>query len=426
MASVCDHNMYAPRQTAARRPPMIYQIYQAQEDLLHPVRRLARYGAGMARLADMGHFTPISIRQFGAACSMVAEAVITHRRPSFGFDSVKVGDQLVGVTEEVVDETPFASLLHFRKNTSIVLPRLLVVAPMSGHFATLLRGTLKVLLPEHDVYITDWKNARDVPLSDGRFNMDDFVSHVIRFLEVIGPGGHIIAVCQPAPAALIAVAVMAEAGNPAQPRSMTLMAGPIDTRISPTNVNALAKSRSIDWFEQQLIGRVPWRYMGAGRKVYPGFLQLTAFVGMNLDRHVQAHLSQFRALAGGDAVSARAHRAFYNEYSAVMDLPAEFYLQTVKSIFQDHDLPLGRMTWNGQKVKPSAIQHTALLTIEGERDDICAVGQTMAALDLCSGIRVAMKAHHLQTGVGHYGVFNGSRWAREIYPKVRQIIQVTN
>jgi poly(3-hydroxybutyrate) depolymerase len=219
---------------------------------------------------------------------------------------------------------------------------------------------------------------------------------------------------------------MAETQNRAQPRSLTLMAGPIDTRISPTKVNELAKSRSIEWFEKKLIGTVPWRYRGAGRKVYPGFLQLTAFMTMNLDRHINAHLAQFRALAGGDMASADAHRRFYEEYGAVMDLPAEFYLETVKRIFQDHDLPLGRLMWHGQKVRPDLIRRTALLTVEGERDDICAIGQTMAALDLCSGIRVNMRSHHLQSGVGHYGVFSGTRWTREVYPKVRQMIQITN
>jgi poly(3-hydroxybutyrate) depolymerase len=357
---------------------------------------------------------------------LLAESGLTHARPPFGFDSVRVGNQLVGITEESIDDTPFGSLLHFRKDSQVVQPRVLVVAPMSGHFATLLRGTVKVLLPENDVYITDWKNARDTPLSAGEFGLDNFVDHLIRFLEKIGPGGHLLAVCQPAVPALAAVAVMAQNGNPAQPNSMTLMAGPIDTRISPTKVNELAQGRSIEWFRKNLIASVPWRYQGAGRRVYPGFLQLTAFVSMNLDRHVNAHLNQFRNLVGGDEASAEAHRAFYEEYGAVMDLPAEFYLETVQRVFQEHDLPRGVLTWHGERVRPSAIRRTAVLTVEGERDDICAIGQTMAALDLCSGVRVSMKHHHLQTGVGHYGVFSGRRWAQEIYPRVRQMIQATS
>ncbi len=357
---------------------------------------------------------------------MVAEGGLTHHRPDYGFHSIAVGNNLVDVTEEAVFETPFGTLLRFKKDSDIVQPRVLLVAPMSGHFATLLRGTVSVLLPDHDVYITDWKNARDAPLSAGTFGLDEFTDHIIRFLEVMGEGSHMIAVCQPAVAALAATAVMAEAGNRAQPRSLTLMAGPIDTRCNPTRVNELAKSRSIEWFGKNLISAVPWRFPGAHRQVYPGFLQLTAFVSMNLDRHINAHMAQFRALACGDAAAAVAHRNFYAEYGAVMDLPAEFYLQTVQRIFQDHDLPLGRLTWHGQPVRPQRIRRTALLTVEGERDDICSIGQTMAALDLCSGIRISQKRHHLQTGVGHYGVFSGSRWAREVYPKVRAMIEVTN
>jgi poly(3-hydroxybutyrate) depolymerase len=297
---------------------------------------------------------------------------------------------------------------------------------MSGHFATLLRGTVEVMLPEHDLYITDWKNARDVPLSEGRFGLDEFTDHLVRWLGVMGPGSHIVAVCQPAVPALAAAAVMAEGGDPAQPRSITLMAGPIDTRVNPTRVNELAASRSIDWFERHLISAVPWRYPGAFRHVYPGFLQLSAFMSMNLDRHISAHFTQLRSLVGGDEASAEAHRKFYDEYGAVMDLPAEFYLETVQRVFQEHDLPRGELTWHGQKVRPEAIRRAGLLTVEGERDDICAIGQTMAALDLCSRIPVNLKQNHVQTGVGHYGVFSGRRWAREVYPRVREMIQVMN
>src|SRR5580692_10254647 len=405
---------------------MIYKLYQAQADLMYPARQLARLGAGLARAMDMGAFTPPPLRQFGAVCNMLADGGLTHHRPDYGFKFAKMGNDVVAVTEEARFETPFGTLLRFRKDTQVVQPRVLVVAPMSGHFATLLRGTVSVLLPDHDVYITDWKNARDIPLSHGTFGFDEYVDHLIRFMEVMGEGGHMIAVCQPAVAALAAAAVMAEHGNRAQPRSLTLMAGPIDTRQNPTRVNDLAKSRPIEWFEKKLIDKVPWRYKGAFRRVYPGFLQLTAFMSMNLDRHINAHISQFRALSCGDVVAAEAHTKFYSEYNAVMDLPAEFYLETVKRVFQDHDLPLGNLTWHGQKVRPEAIRKTALLTVEGERDDICAIGQTMAALDLCSGLRISQKRHHLQSGVGHYGVFSGSRWAREVYPKVRAMIEVTN
>ena len=405
------------------QPAMIYQLYQAQTDFLSPVRYLARLGEGLARAWDFGAYTPALMRQMGAVCSLIADSALTHHRPAYGIESATVNGETLGVTEEVVDSTPFGTLLRFRKDSDIVQPRVLLVAPLSGHFATLLRDTIRVMLPDHDVYVTDWKNARDVPVSDDAFGLDEFVDHLIRFMAVLGPGGHMVAVCQPAVPALAAVAVMAEDGNEAQPCSLTLMAGPIDTRQNPTKVNELAKSRPIEWFENNLIGKVPWRYPGAGRHVYPGFLQLTAFMSMNLDRHISAHAAQFRALAGGDIASAAAHRRFYEEYGAVMDLPAEFYLQTVRRVFQDHDLPLGRLTWHGRPVQPAAIRRTALLTVEGERDDICAVGQTVAALDLCAGVPTSRKHHHLQRGVGHYGVFSGSRWAREVYPQLRTMIR---
>ncbi len=402
---------------------MMYKLYQAQADLLMPLRHVARVGAGLARALEINGYTPGALRQFGAACSLLAESGLTHKRPDFGFKTAKMGEDVVGVTEEVAHDTPFGTLLRFRKDTTVAQPRVMVVAPMSGHFATLLRGTIAVLLPEHDVYITDWKNARDIPPAAGTFGFDDFVDHLIAFQEAMGPGAHMIAVCQPTVAALAATAVMARTRNPAQPRSLTLMAGPMDTRINPTKVNDLAKSRPIEWFEKKLIADVPWRFHGAGRRVYPGFLQLTAFMSMNLDRHIAAHMGQFRALVGGDIAASSAHSRFYAEYGAVMDLPAEFYLETVQRVFQDHDLPLGKLTWHGEPVRPSAIRHTALMTVEGERDDICAVGQTMAALDLCTGLRISQKRHHLQSGVGHYGVFSGSRWAREVYPRVRGMIQ---
>ena len=403
---------------------MIYQLYQAQADLQQSLRLIARFGAGLAKIMETGAATPPLLHHLRASLTLFAEAGLTHQRPSFRIDEVNLGNRLVGVIEEAADDTPFGTLLHFRKDAEIVQPRVLLVAPMSGHFATLLRHTVEVMLPEHDVYITDWKNARDIPLSEGCFGLDDFTAHIIRFLEAIGQGAHIVAVCQPAVPALAAVALMAEAANPAQPRSMTLMAGPIDTRANPTKVNELAGSRPISWFEKHLISTVPWGFPGAHRSVYPGFLQLAAFISMNLDRHVSAHLAQFRNLVGGDASSAEAHRLFYDEYGAVMDLPAEFYLETVQRVFQEHHLPEGRLTWRGQTVRPAAIRRTGLLTVEGERDDICAIGQTVAALDLCAGINVNLKQNHLQTGVGHYGVFAGKRWAREVYPRVREMIQV--
>ena len=402
---------------------MIYHLYQANMDLLDPVRLIAKSTSQFIRKPWPGTEHSFNVKLAASALELLADSGTTHRRPSFEIDTARVGNRLVAVREEATFRTPFGTLLHFAKDSNVRQPKILVVAPMSGHFATLLRGTVRVLMQDHDVYITDWHNARDVPLKDGLFSFDDYTDHVIRFLEVMGPGSHVMAVCQPAVAVLAAVSIMAQANNRAQPRSMTLMAGPIDTRLSPTRVNQLAKEHSIDWFEQKLIGHVPFRYRGARRRVYPGFMQLSAFVSMNLDRHARAHLDQLRNLVRGDGDSATMHRKFYDEYLAVMDLPAEFFLETVKKVFQEHDLPRGVLTFRHRPVEPAAIRRTALFTVEGELDDICAIGQTMAALDLCKNLRPAMKRHHLQTGVGHYGVFNGKRWANEIYPQVREFVQ---
>jgi polyhydroxyalkanoate depolymerase len=402
---------------------MIYQAYQAWADAAAPVRAMAGLTGPLWRLPLLGPFTPPWWPRIGAALELVARTGITHRRPSYGIERVRVGQREVAVREEAVDRTPFATLLRFAKDGEAPQPRVLLVAPMSGHFATLLRGTVRTMLPEHDVYLTDWHNARDVPLARGRFGFDEYVDHVIRFLHVLGPGGHVVAVCQPCVAVLAAVALMAEARDPAMPRSMTLMAGPVDARINPTRVNELATGHSLDWFRRTLITRVPARYPGARRLVYPGFLQLAAFMAMNLDRHLRAHADLYQHLADGRVDKARAGRAFYDEYFAVTDLPAEFYLETVQKVFQEHLLPRGQLAWRGHRVDPRAITRTALFTVEGEKDDICAVGQTVAAQDLCARLRPSLRRHHVQIGAGHYGVFNGSRWQREIYPQLRSLIQ---
>jgi poly(3-hydroxybutyrate) depolymerase len=400
---------------------VIYQAYQAQVDMLHPLRALATLAA--FSFSNGYNVTDAAgVRKLAAICEMFGHGGLTHERPPFGIDHVASGGRQVAVTEEAAHRTPFGTLLHFRKDLAAPQPRVLVVAPMSGHFATLLRGTVTVLLPEHDVYITDWHNARNVSVKDGRMGFDEYVDHLIKFLEVIGPGGHIVAVCQPCVAALAAVAVMAESRNAATPLSMTLMAGPIDARVNPTRVNKLATSRPIAWFERNLIGIVPPRYPGAFRRVYPGFMQLAAFMSMNLERHVKAHLDYLEHVVEGDKEKAGATRSFYDEYFAVADLPAEFYLETVQKVFQEHHLPLGKLEWHGRKVEPRAIRRTALFTVEGEKDDICAVGQTLAAQELCGGLRPYLKRHHVQTGVGHYGVFSGRRWAAEIYPILRNVI----
>ena len=401
---------------------MLYQAYQAHSDIMIPVRNwagtaLRTLGRPLAGIADNA-----VLRNLTAAYELIARAGLTHARPAFGIDGVTVGNREAAVHEHAALTTPYGTLLHFKKDVDTPQPRVLLVAPLSGHFATLLRATVRTMLPEHDVYITDWHNVRDVPLMHGRFGFDDYIAHLIRFLEAIGPGAHVVAVCQPCVAVLVATAVMAQAGNAAQPRSMTLMAGPIDTRVNPTKVNALANSRPIEWFEQNLIATVPPRYPGAFRRVYPGFVQLAAFMSMNVERHMKAHRELYDHLAKGEHEKAQVTKAFYDEYFAVLDLTEEFYLETVRLVFQDCALPAGKLEWRGQRVEPRAIKRTMLLTVEGERDDICAVGQTAAAHDLCTGLRPYLKRHHMQAGVGHYGVFSGNRWTNQIYPLLKNVI----
>ena len=397
---------------------MLYDAYQAQDDIIGPMRVIA--GTASQWLGQP--WLPLGqlpfVRDAAAAMELFSHARMLHKRPDFRISSVLVDGAPVAVREEVVASHPFCNLLHFRKD---VLPEgeptVLVVAPLSGHFATLLRGTVETLLADHNVYLTDWRNARDVPLLHGRFDLDDFVELVVRFVRLLGPRIHIMAVCQPSVPVFAAVALLAAEGDPCQPSSMILMGGPIDTRANPTAVNRFAKGHSLDWFERTVITSVPARYRGAFRRVYPGFLQLAGFLSMNFDRHVSAHWTMFRDLARGNGESAAATRAFYDEYSAVMDLPADFYLQTVERVFHRHDLPLGRFSVRGRPIEPAAIEHTALMTVEGERDDVCGPGQTIAAHDLCPHIPPAKKTHHLQLNVGHYGVFHGRRWQTETYPE---------
>jgi polyhydroxyalkanoate depolymerase len=401
---------------------MLYQAYQAHSDIMVPVRALANMAASSVGARLNGSLRPSPLSNLTAAYELIARAGLTHARPPYGIDSVMVGNREVAVSEEAADRTPFGTLLHFKKDIDQAQPRVLLIAPLSGHFATLLRATVRTMLAEHDVYITDWHNARDVAVAEGRFGFDEYIGHIVRFLETMGPGAHLVAVCQPCVAALVAAAVMAQADNPAQPRSMTLMAGPIDTRVNPTKVNDLAKSKPMGWFEKNLIATVPPRYAGGGRRVYPGFVQLAAFMSMNIERHLKAHQELYENLARGEEAKAAATKAFYDEYFAVLDLTAEFYLETVKLVFQEHALPLGALTYQDQKVEPAAIRRTMLFTVEGEKDDICAVGQTLAAHDLCTSLRPYRKRHHMQAGVGHYGVFSGRTWQNQIYPMVKNVI----
>jgi polyhydroxyalkanoate depolymerase len=401
---------------------MLYAAYQAHSDIMGPVRRLAGWAAHS--IGNTGIDLPGYgiVRDLTAAYQLIARAGLTHSRPPFGINHVTATNENVEITEEPAHVTPFGTLLHFKKDIDTEQPRVLLVAPLSGHFATLLRGMVKTMLPEHDVYITDWHNMRDVDRKHGAFGFDEYVAHLIEFLEVIGEGAHVVAVCQPCVAVLAAIAVMAQSQHPAQPRSMTLMAGPIDARVNPTKVNELANSKPIEWFERNLIARVPFRHPGAFRRVYPGFVQLAAFISMNIERHIKAHRELYQNLRLGELEKARVTKNFYNEYFAVLDLTAEFYLETVQRVFQEHQLPVGTMKYQGEIIEPRAIRRTALLTVEGERDDICAVGQTSAAHDLCSSLRPYRKRHHMQAGVGHYGVFSGTRWETQIYPLVRNVI----
>ncbi|MCC0807448.1 polyhydroxyalkanoate depolymerase [Methylobacterium sp. W2] len=401
---------------------MLYDAFEVQSDLAQRTRSWGKLvHDAVSPWVGTGNAAPMN--WWSAGARMMMRAGLTFARPAFGIDSIRVGNREVPVTEEATFSTPFGTLLRFRKDIDTEQPKVLVVAPLSGHFATLLRGTVRTLLADHDVYITDWHNARDVPLADGPFGFDDYVDHLVQFLGAMGEGSHVVAVCQPAVQALAAAAVMAQSKDIAPPRSMTLMAGPVDCRISPTSVNKLATSKPIAWFEKNLIATVPKRHAGAGRRVYPGFMQVSAFVSMNAKRHQQSHADLFWHFANGETDKANQIETFYDEYFAVLDLAAEFYIETVRTVFQDYTLAKNELTYRGNPVDMRSIRRTALMTVEGERDDICAVGQTMAAHDLCSSLPPHMKSHHLQAGVGHYGVFTGRKWEGQTYPLVRNFIQ---
>ncbi|MEZ5842919.1 MAG: polyhydroxyalkanoate depolymerase [Hyphomicrobiaceae bacterium] len=406
---------------------MHYHAYEAAHLMLAPLRLAARQTKfWLAQPWNPFAFT-WHARHISAACEVFEAVTRRYGKPEFAISETTVHGQKAAVTEETVLAKPFCNLVHFKRDPAVVGhrhdPKVLVVAPMSGHYATLLRGTIDAMLPEHDVYITDWNDARDIPVMMGAFDLDDYIDYVIEFVHHLGPETNIIAVCQPSVPVLAATAVMAANDDPLQPASITLMGGPIDTRRNPTAVNKLAMQRSIEWFEQNVISTVPFPNPGFMRRVYPGFVQLTGFMTMNLERHTTAHVDLFNNLVKGDCDSVKAHKDFYEEYLAVMDLTAEFYLQTVKTVFQDHALPKGTMMHRGQRVDCSAIRKTALITIEGERDDISGIGQTQAAHDLCSSLTPDMRFHYLQPGVGHYGVFNGTRWRTEIQPRIRDMIR---
>lgn len=407
----------------------IYQLY----DFTHAFLTPARLTAEALRVALQSPMNPLAFSPLGRTLAANAELFerMTRRfgQPAFGLAETYIDGKKVDVDEERLLNKPFCHLLHFKRRVKRNDPKVLVVAPLSGHYATLLRGTVEALLPHHDVYITEWVDPRQVPLVEGRFNLDDYIAYLMEFIRFIGKDVNLVAVCQPAVPVLAASALMASMNDPYKPASMALMGGPIDTRVSPTAVNKLAKEKPMSWFENSVCMDVPAYYPGAYRKVYPGFLQLSGFMSMNLDRHIESHVKFYNHLIDGDGSSAETHRKFYNEYLAVMDLPAEFYLQTVDIVFKQHLLPRGLMKWRDPQtgelhdVRPQDIKHTALLTIEGENDDISADGQTSAAHDLCANLPANRQYHHYQEEVGHYGIFNGRRWRTEIMPRMRHFFR---
>jgi len=402
---------------------MLYHLHELQRAFLTPFAAFTDAGSQLfsSPYSPLA-YTPLS-RQLAAGCELMHRLGKEYQKPAWNLPSTRIDGRAVRVTETVALEQPFCRLLHFERAARRADPRVLLVAPLSGHHATLLRDTVRALLPAHDVYVTDWVDARMVPAAEGPFHLDDYVRYIQDFIRHLGPDVHVISVCQPTVPVLAAIALMASARDPLQPRSMVMMGGPIDPRQSPTQVNRLATTKPYSWFESQLINTVPARYPGAGRRVYPGFLQHAGFVAMNPDRHLKSHYDFYLDLLRGDDSDAAAHRRFYDEYNAVLDMPAEFYLDTIRVVFQEFQLPNGTWRVGGQPVRPADIKNVALLTIEGELDDISGQGQTRAAIELCRGIPAARKRHYTAPGCGHYGIFSGRRWREMICPKIAEFIR---
>ncbi|OZI51056.1 polyhydroxyalkanoate depolymerase [Bordetella genomosp. 4] len=402
---------------------MLYHLHEMQRAFLTP---LAAFTDASSQLFSNPYsplaYTPLS-RQLAASCELIHRLGKEYQKPAWGLPATQIDGKHVEVKETVALAQPFCRLVHFERAVRRNDPRVLLVAPLSGHHATLLRDTVRALLPDHEVYVTDWVDARMVPLAAGPFHLNDYVRYIQDFIRHLGPDVHVISVCQPTVPVLAAVSLMATAGDAQQPRSMVMMGGPIDPRQSPTQVNRLATTKPHSWFENQLIDTVPARYPGAGRRVYPGFLQHAGFVAMNPDRHLKSHYDFYLDLLRGDDSDAEAHRRFYDEYNAVLDMPAEFYLDTIRIVFQEFQLPNGTWKVGKQTVKPADIKQVALLTIEGELDDISGQGQTRAAISLCSGIPAARKQHYTAKGCGHYGIFSGRRWRELICPKIAEFIR---
>jgi poly(3-hydroxybutyrate) depolymerase len=401
---------------------MLYDAYEMQRSLLAGASAWAGFGSGWLQ----NPANPMAYSSMGpivaSALEVFAHASAPRGKPEFGLATTRVAGRKVRVHEEIALRKPFGQLKHFVREGVEGGPKLLIVAPMSGHYATLLRGTVERMLPGHDVYITDWRDAKLVPTDAGRFDLDDYIDYLIAFLEHIGPGTHMLAVCQPSVPCYAAAAVMSAERHPCRPRTLTMMGGPIDTRQAPTAVNTLATQRPYAWFQRNVIATVPYLYPGAGRAVYPGFLQLAGFMAMNLGDHLTSHWEMFKHLVEGDGESAEATKGFYEEYRSVCDMTAEFYLQTVDAVFQRHLLPKSELRHRGKRVDPAAIADVGLLAIEGERDDISGIGQTKAALDIATRLPARLKKYHLAEGVGHYGIFNGSKWRERIAPVVEDWI----
>ncbi len=406
---------------------MKYHTYEMALTTLMPLRMQGRWMRGMVESPFNPWPENYAQRWITASATMFENMTRRYDKPEWDLESTKIHGLEVPITKEVVMQRTWCDLLHFDRDENVCGkrydPKVLLIAPMSGHYATLLRGTVKAMLPEHNLYITDWRDAREVPAALGSFSLDDFITEIIECVRWLGNDVHVIAVCQPSVPALAATAVMAAMEDECTPASLTLMGGPLDTRRNPTAVNKLAESKSLGWFKSNVIEYVPWPNAGCMRRVYPGFIQLSGFMQMNLNRHIEAHKNVFNDLIKGDCDGVDQHNQFYDEYLAVMDLPAEFYLDTVQRVFQEHSLPKGEFTYNGEVIDLGAIKDTALMTVEGERDDICGLGQTEAAQDMCPNIRDDSRWHYVQPGVGHYGVFNGTRWRTEIQPRIREMIR---
>ncbi|MDX1974099.1 MAG: polyhydroxyalkanoate depolymerase [Rickettsiales bacterium] len=400
----------------------LYHLHEIHYAAISPIKMMAQASKALHRHP----LSPLTYTGYGRSVAAAAEVIerVTHRygKPNFGITHTKVDGKDVAVHQEIIDTKPFCRLIHFKKDMSKQQPAMLIVAPMSGHHATLLRGTVEALLPFLDVYITDWLDARDIPGYHGEFRLEDYISYVIDYSKMLD-GPHMLAVCQPSVPVLVAASVLNQQGAKHAPRSMTLIGGPIDTRINPTKVNQLAATKPMEWFQSNVITRVPFNYAGFMRRVYPGFLQLSGFMQLNLDRHINAHVDLFKHLVEGDGDSASAHKKFYDEYLSVCDLPAEFYLDCIEQVFQKHLLPKGEFMYKGKKVKPDAITQTALLTLEGELDDISGVGQTEAAQHLCSSLPASKRKHHMQKGVGHYGIFNGRKFREHVVPIIVEFVR---